>query len=68
MIEIAIETCMRRGEILSLEWKHIDLREAKPCFQTQRMVDQDGWDRSRPKVIELLERLPKNMNRVFPDH
>ncbi|TIT74190.1 MAG: site-specific integrase, partial [Mesorhizobium sp.] len=25
MLELAVETGMRRGELLSLEWKHVDL-------------------------------------------
>ncbi len=29
LVNIAIETCMRRGEILSLEWKHIDFERGK---------------------------------------
>lgn len=65
MIEIAIATCMRRGEILSLEWKHIDVERSKALLPNTKN-GRSRWVPLTPKVIELLERLPKEDNRVFP--
>lgn len=38
MIEFAIETAMRRGEILALEWKNIDFRTLVVCSHRR-----PGW-------------------------
>ena len=65
MIEIAIETCMRRGEILSLEWKHIDFERSKALLPNTKN-GRSRWVPLTPQVMELLERLPKEDYRVFP--
>jgi integrase len=65
MIEIAIATCMRRGEILSLEWKHIDFERRKALLPTTKN-GRSRWVPLATKVIELLDRLPKEQERVFP--
>jgi len=65
MIEIAIATCMRRGEILSLEWKHIDVERSKALLPNTKN-GRSRWVPLTSKVIQLLERLPKEDNRVFP--
>ena len=65
MIEIAIATCMRRGEILSLEWKHIDFERRKALLPNTKN-GRSRWVPLATKVIELLDRLPKEQERVFP--
>ena len=65
MIEIAIETCMRRGEILGLEWKYIDVERSKALLPNTKN-GRSRWVPLTPKVMELLERLPKEDYRVFP--
>ena len=65
MIEIAIETCMRRGEILSLEWKHIDFERNKALLPNTKN-GRSRWVPLSRKVIALLETLPKEHKRVFP--
>ena len=65
MIEIAVETCMRRGEILGLEWKHIDFARSKALLPSTKN-GRSRWVPLSPKVIHLLERLPKEDYRVFP--
>jgi len=56
---------MRRGEILSLEWKHIDVERNKALLPNTKN-GRSRWVPLTPKVIELLERLPEEHNRVFP--
>ena len=65
MIEIAIATCMRRGEILSLEWKHIDFERSRALLPTTKN-GRSRWVPLSPKVRSVLERLPKEDERVFP--
>ncbi|MCH1424300.1 MAG: site-specific integrase [Burkholderiales bacterium] len=65
MIEIAITTCMRRGEILSLEWKNIDFERTKALLPNTKN-GRSRWVPLPSKVIRLLERLPKEDERVFP--
>jgi integrase len=62
---LALETCMRRGEILSLRWKHVDLTN-----RTARLEDtKNGMTRDvplSPKAHEVLKTLPRSMdNRVL---
>ena len=65
MIEIAIATCMRRGEILGLEWKHIDVERSKALLPNTKN-GRSRWVPLTPQVMEHLERLPKEDYRVFP--
>ena len=65
MIEIAIATCMRRGEILGLEWKHIDVERSKALLPNTKN-GRSRWVPLTPQIMELLERLPKEDYRVFP--
>ena len=64
MIEIAIATCMRRGEILA-EWRHIDVERSKALLPNTKN-GRSRWVPLTPQVMELLERLPKGDYRVFP--
>ena len=65
MIETAVETCMRRGEILSLQWKHIDFERNKALLPNTKN-GRSRWVPLSRKVIRLLESLPKEPDRVFP--
>jgi integrase len=64
--KFALETAMRRGEILSLHWQHIDLHKRTALLP----ITKNGNSRLVPlstSAIEILERLPRNINgRVFP--
>lgn len=39
MVQLAIETAMRRGELLRLEWQHVDLNTSVVFCQTRKMVN-----------------------------
>ena len=56
---------MRRGEILSLEWKHIDSERSKALLPNTKN-GRSRWVPLPSKVIRLLERLPREDERVFP--
>lgn len=66
LVEFAIETAMRRGEILSLHWEHIDLQRQTAFLP----LTKNGTSRVVPlstKAIALLQSLPKSIDgRVFP--
>ena len=65
LVNIAIETCMRRGEILSLEWKHIDFEKGKALLPNTKN-GRSRWVPLSSSVLQLLETLPKESDRVFP--
>jgi integrase len=56
---------MRRGEILSLEWKHIDFERSKALLPMTKN-GRSRWVGLSRQVIALLEKLPKEQERVFP--
>ena len=63
---LALETCMRRGELLSLLWEHVDLKN-----RTAHLPDtKNGQSRDvplSPVALELLKALPRSMDgRVLP--
>ena len=65
IINIAIETCMRRGEILALEWDHIDF------FRSTALLPETKNGRSRwvplnGKALDILNDLEQRNDRVFP--
>ena len=65
IIDVAVESCMRRGEILSLVWKNIDF-ERKRAFLP---ITKNGQSRFVPlneTIIQTLQQLPRNGERVFP--
>lgn len=64
MIEFAIETAMRRGEILGLQWKEIDLDRRIARLPTTK----NGYMRRIPlsrKAMEILSLLPRRKGPVF---
>jgi integrase len=66
IVEFAIETAMRRGEILSLQWRHINLGK-----RTALLPDtKNGDSRTVPlssKAISILSSIPRSIDgKVFP--
>ncbi|HEM9000902.1 TPA: site-specific integrase [Burkholderia cenocepacia] len=64
VIEFALETAMRQGEIVGLQWKHVD--------RTKRIallpMTKNGKPRAVPltdRAVEILESIPKEGPRVF---
>ena len=65
IINIAIETCMRRGEILALEWEHIDFLRSKALLpETKNGCSR--WVPLNGKVLHILTKIEPRNNRVFP--
>ncbi len=65
VIEMAIETAMRRGEILSLEWENIDWINKQALLP----ITKNGCSRWVPlsnKVIAMLRQVPRSSHLVFP--
>lgn len=65
LIHFAIETALRRGELLNLCWRHIDLMARTGHIPTTK----SGRPRTIPLTdgaVELLESLPRTDERVFP--
>jgi integrase len=66
LVQLAIETAMRRGELLSLRWEHIDLKQ-----QTAHLPDtKNGEERTVPlsrMAVSILRHMPRDLNgQVFP--
>jgi integrase len=65
LIELAIETGMRRGELLSLVWPNVSLERRTAHLP----MTKNGHARTvalTPKAIEVLKALPRTDPRVFP--
>ena len=65
MIEIAIETCMRRGEILHLNWEHIDFNKNVVLLPNTKN-GRPRWVPLSQKVTEILNDLNQHDKLVFP--
>ncbi|KAB8168479.1 tyrosine-type recombinase/integrase [Lysobacter maris] len=66
LIQLAIETAMRRGELLALDWRHVDLRR-----RTAHLPETKNGDaRTVPlssRAVEILKDLPRAFSgNVFP--
>ncbi|QDQ73149.1 site-specific integrase [Pseudoluteimonas lycopersici] len=66
LIKLALETAMRRGELLALEWQHVDLKR-----RTAHLPDtKNGDPRTVPlstRATEILMIMPRTLSgRVFP--
>ena len=67
MIELAIETGMRRGEIISLRRANIDFSLRLAWLP----VTKNGWERHvplSPRAMEILSSLPNRGDEFFPSH
>ena len=65
IIEIALETCMRRGEILGLTWHNINLEKGTAYLPSTK----NGRSRRvplSPKARDVLLQLPRTADKVFP--
>lgn len=66
LTKFALETAMRRGEILGLRWEHIDPQKRTAFIP----LTKNGESRLVPlstAAIEILTQLPRNLDgRVFP--
>jgi integrase len=66
IVQIALETAMRRGELLALHWKHINLRDQVAILETTK----NGERRIVPlstRAVETFKGLPRHCDgRVFP--
>jgi integrase len=65
IVLVALETAMRRSELLALRWRDIDLAQ---CYA--RLHDsKNGEARDVPlteKALEVLSQLPRETDQVFP--
>ena len=64
-IILAIETGMRRGELVSLAWAHVDLKKRTAKLPTTK----NGRPRIvplTPRAVEVLSSLERSAARVFP--
>ena len=63
---LALETAMRRGELLSLEWGNVDLGKSVALLPETK----NGYSREvplSPRAVELLRALPRSIDgRVIP--
>jgi integrase len=65
LITLAIETGMRRGELLSIRWKDVDL--SGPTIRI--LKTKNGHPRTiplTPKAVQVLASLERKDDRVFP--
>lgn len=66
IVEFAIETAMRRGELLALKWKDVDLK-----LRVAKLYDtKNGEDRDVPlssKAVNILKNIPHHIHdTIFP--
>lgn len=65
LIEFAIETGMRRGEMLSLLWANVDLSRRTAYLP----ITKNGHSRTvalTSRSVEILQALPRGGSRIFP--
>ncbi|MBT8582967.1 site-specific integrase [Polynucleobacter sp. Latsch14-2] len=66
LVKLALETAMRRSELLGLRWEHIDLGRRTIFLQ----LTKNGTSRTVPlstHAIQILTEMPRNLDgRVFP--
>ena len=65
IVDIAIETCMRRGEILAMRWEDIDFLRNKVLLP-QTKNGRSRWVPLSRTVLNILEQLPRTESWVFP--
>jgi len=66
LVEFALETAMRRGELLALRWKDVDPQKRIAALHETKNGDSRKVPLS-PKAIEVLTSLPRSIDgRVFP--
>jgi integrase len=65
LVEIAIETAMRRGEILSLKWEYIDLEKSRALLPLTKN-GRSRWVPLNETALTHLELIPHSADHVFP--
>jgi integrase len=66
LVILAIETGMRRGELLNLEWRYVDLKRRVLYLPSTKNGEGRGIPLSR-KAVAVLTELPRAIDgRVFP--
>ena len=65
IINIAIETAMRRGEILGLKWEHIDWEKQRALLPLTKN-GRSRWVPLSSKAIEQLKTAPRSSSLIFP--
>ena len=65
VVVLAIETAMRRGEILGLRWEHIDLNQ-RTAFLPMTKNGRSRQVSLSEAAIEQLSKAPKDTERPFP--
>lgn len=72
MVEFALETAMRRSELLGLEWRHVDKARGIAHIPDTKIGKGDEAPVSRDvplskRALEILEALPRDIGgKVFP--
>ena len=68
LVDVAIETAMRRGELLSIEWSDVNLDRRTIHLENTK----NGSPRTVPlstRALEILNTMPRDISgRVFPIH
>ena len=65
IVDIAIETAMRRGEILGLRWTNIEWRKQRALLP----ITKNGRSRWVPLsnlALKRIDQAPRTVDRVFP--
>jgi integrase len=65
IVDIAIETAMRRGEILGLRWEHIDWKNKRALLPLTKN-GRSRWVPLSAKALQHLEDAPRSSELVFP--
>ena len=66
VIVLAIETAMRRGEIIGLRWEHIDF-DMKTAFLPMTKSGSSRWVPLSETAVKMLTPLSKDTDRPFPE-
>lgn len=65
IVQFALETAMRQGEILALSWKDIDLNKRTAHLETTKNGDRRTVPMST-RAVQILQELPRSIDgRVF---
>jgi integrase len=65
LVELAIQTGMRRGELLKAVWEDLDLQGRRLTLRDTK----NGEDRTIPltrRAVEILSKLPRLGSKIFP--
>lgn len=66
IVQFALETAMRQGEILTLNWQDIDISKRTAHLETTKNGDRRTVPLST-RAIQILQELPRSIDgRVFP--